>query len=213
MVQKSKGEQPKPRGRPRAYDPHTALGQVIESFWNSGYSGTSLDDISAATAMNRPSLYAAFGDKQALYLKSLDRYWDLGLAAMREALLPGVALEEALLRAYDSALSIYFSGNGAPRGCFGIGTALTEAVHDPEIRAALANGLRALDEGFEARIRASHAAGELKSDADPATLAFLASATLHTIAIRARAGASRAKLRKLARNAVAVICAQPAKSD
>jgi AcrR family transcriptional regulator len=206
MVQ-NKGAEPRRRGRPRAYDPQAALQQATDSFWRSGYSGTSLDEIGAATGMNRPSLYAAFGDKHTLYLKALEHYWQLSLVKIREALAESdQTLEQALMRAYDGQLSIYFSGDGQPRGCFAIGTATTEAVEDPEIRSALAKGLRALDADFEARIRTARESGELKTDADPAALAVLASATLHTIAIRARAGVSRAKLREIARKAVSVIC-------
>jgi len=58
----------KPRGRPRAYDPDVALEQAMQTFWKSGYCGTSLDDLSAAMHMNRPSLYAGFGDKRRLYI-------------------------------------------------------------------------------------------------------------------------------------------------
>jgi TetR/AcrR family transcriptional regulator, copper-responsive repressor len=206
MVQKQ-GAEPRRRGRPRAYDPEAALRRAIDAFWKTGYSGTSLDEISAATGMNRPSLYAAFGDKHALYLKALEHYWQLGLVVMREALADDdLALDEALMRAYDGQLSIYFSGNGHPRGCFAIGTATTEAAEDPEIRSALAEGLRALDADLEARLRTARETGELKNDADPAVLAVLASATLHTIAIRARAGVPRAELREIARKAVSVIC-------
>jgi TetR/AcrR family transcriptional regulator, copper-responsive repressor len=204
--QRNANVEPKRRGRPRAYDPEAALKQAIEAFWKTGYSGTSLDDLSAATSMNRPSLYAAFGDKQALYLKALDRYWQLGYVAMREALAYDRPLAEALMRVYQKALSTYFSGKGQPRGCFAIGTATTEAVEDQRIRAALAQGLRNLDEAFEARIRAAQESGELRSDADPVTLAMLASATLHTIAIRARAGTPRAELEEIARKAIGVIC-------
>jgi TetR/AcrR family transcriptional regulator, copper-responsive repressor len=209
MVQNSRKDanvKPKRRGRPRAYDPEAALKQAIEAFWKTGYSGTSLDDLSAATSMNRPSLYAAFGDKQALYLRALDRYWQLGYVAMREALAYDRPLSEALMRVYQKALSTYFSGKGPPRGCFAIGTATTEAVEDPKIRAALAQGLRNLDETFEARIRAAKESGELRGDADPVALAMLASATLHTIAIRARAGTPRADLEEIARKAIDVIC-------
>jgi hypothetical protein len=125
---------------------------------------------------------------------------------MREALAENVELEKALMSVYDGALSIYFSGDGRPRGCFVIGTAVTEAVEDSEIRNSLAAGLQAFDAAFEMRFRAAREKGELKHDADPATLAVLATATLHTIAIRARAGAPRAELRELARKAVSVIC-------
>jgi AcrR family transcriptional regulator len=206
MVQNEETE-PSRRGRPRAYNPQAALQQATDRFWRSGYSSTSLDEISAATGMNRPSLYAAFGDKHTLYLKALERYWQRSLVAMREALADGdPTLDEALMRAYDRQLSIYFSDDGLPRGCFAIGTATTEAVEDPEIRSALAKGLRELDADFEARLRVARERGELKADADPAALAVLASATLHSIAIRARAGVPRDELREIARKAVSVIC-------
>jgi AcrR family transcriptional regulator len=212
MVQNNDTE-PKRRGRPRAYDPQIALQRATDCFWKSGYSGTSLDEICAATEMNRPSLYAAFGDKHTLYLKALERYWQLGLDTMREALADrGRPLSEVLIRAFDAQLSIYFSGDGRPRGCFAVGTATTEAVEDPEIRSALVEGLRALDADFAARLQVARESGELKNDADPAALAMLASATLHTIAIRARAGVPRTELREIARKAVTVICGPPAET-
>ena len=108
--------------------------------------------------------------------------------------------------AYEAALSIYFSGKGSARGCFVIGTAVTEAGEDAAIRNSVAAGLRMIDADFEARFRTARERGELKHDADPAALAILASATMHTIAIRARAGARRAELREIARKAVSVIC-------
>ncbi|MBV8473402.1 MAG: TetR/AcrR family transcriptional regulator [Hyphomicrobiales bacterium] len=206
MVQNSDAE-PRRRGRPRAYDPQTALERATDRFWRSGYSSTSLDDICAAVGMNRPSLYAAFGDKHTLYLKALQRYWRLSLVAVQEALADGEqTLEEALMGVYDGQLSLYFSGDGLPRGCFAIGTATAEAVDDAEIRSSLADGLRTLDADLEARIRLAREKGELRDDADPAALAVLASATLHTIAIRARAGVPRAELREIALKAVSVIC-------
>jgi len=206
MVQK-KDDEPRGRGRPRAYDPQVALQQATDRFWRSGYASTSLDEISAATGMNRPSLYAAFGDKHALYLKALDRYWQRAFAAMREALADvDQALDEALMRAYDGQLEIYFSDDDLPLGCFAIGTATTEAAEDPEIRSSLADGLRGLDADLEARFRIARDKGELKDGADPAALAVLASAVLHTIAIRARAGVPRAELHKMACKAVAAIC-------
>ena len=206
MVQKKIEAEPKRRGRPRAYDPQAALLRVRDSFWRAGYAGTSLDEIAAATGMNRPSLYAAFGDKHALYLEALAHYWELSVADMREALGQDLALDEALMRVYDGALSIYFSGDGRPRGCFVIGTAVTEALEDAEIRQSLVAGFQTFDADFEARFRTAREKGELKADADPAALALLASATMHTIALRARAGAPRAELAELARKAVKVIC-------
>jgi len=203
MVQNKKIER---RGRPRAYDPQTALQQATDAFWKNGYAGTSLDDIAAATGMNRPSLYAAFGDKQRLYLKALAHYWELRFAEIRAALAGDQALDAALMGVYEAALSLYFSGNNRPRGCFVIGTAVTEAVEDSEVRHSLAAGIHAFDADFAARFRRAQEKGELKSNADPAALAVLATATMHTIAIRARAGIPRSELRELAHKAVTLIC-------
>ncbi|VIO71451.1 HTH-type transcriptional repressor ComR [Bradyrhizobium ivorense] len=149
----------------------------------------------------------------ALYLEALARYWEMTLAATREALAGDRPLAEALMLAYEAALSFYFSRKGSARGCFVIGTAVAEAVEDAEIRKSVAAGLRMLDADFETRLRTARERGELKHDADPAALAVLASATMHTIAIRARAGARLSELREIARKATSVICGCPVEAD
>src|SRR5580693_4262657 len=159
---------PARRGRPPAYDRQAALKQATDEFWRTGYSGTSLDSIAAATGMNPPSLYAAFGNKRAIYLEALSRYWEISLAATREALAEDRPLGESLMLAYEAAMSIYFSGKGSARGCFVIGTAVTEAGEDAAIRSSVAAGLRMIDADFEARFRTAYERGELKQDADPA---------------------------------------------
>ena len=202
MVQKS----PARRGRPRAYDPDTALAQAMAVFWEAGYAGTSLDDITSGTGMNRPSLYGAFGDKRELYVQTLEQYRQRGLAAFAEALAPDRPLREGLRRVYTAALSLYFSGEGNPRGCFLIGTALTESVHDGEVRKTLRDSLLDFDAAFEARIRLARENGELPRDVDPHVLAKLASAVLHTLAIRSRAGESRKALEAIVDPALDLIC-------
>jgi AcrR family transcriptional regulator len=210
MVQKSSDRgspmSAKRRGRPRCYDPDAALDQAIRTFWRTGYSGTSLDELSGATGMNRPSLYAAFGDKRALYLKALDHYWQLSYAEMNEALTPDVPLPQALMRVYDRALKFYFPKEGRPRGCFAISTATPEAVEDAKIRAAFAEGLQTLDAAFEARIRLAQERGELPRASDPKYLAMMASSIIYSLSLRARAGMPRADLEAFAREAVDVIC-------
>jgi AcrR family transcriptional regulator len=199
--------QPKrPRGRPRAYDPEQALARALASFWRGGFSGTSLDDLSAATGMNRPSLYGAFGDKRELYLTALERYVAVSRAAMAEALAPDVPLADGLLRVYDRALALYFGDPHTPLGCFLVGTAATEAARDARVRDKLGSGLRELTRTFEARLRLARERGEIAPDADPALLANLAGAVLHSIALRSRAGDSRASLRAFSRGAVRLLC-------
>ena len=207
MVQKSST---KPRGRRRAYDPNRALDHAMGEFWRAGFSATSLDELSVATGMNRPSLYGAFGDKRALYLETLKRYRDAAAVEMAGALAPGRPLREGMRRVYDMALATYFGGAGPPRGCFLIGTATTEAAGDPEIRALLGETLRALDQGFAARLRLAQEEGELGTGTDPAGLAKIASAVLHTLAVRSRAGDAREDLERTVETALDVICARGA---
>ncbi|HTV85847.1 MAG TPA: TetR/AcrR family transcriptional regulator [Dyella sp.] len=196
----------RPRGRPRAYDPDTALRRAAQAFWKSGYAGTSLDDISAATGMNRPSLSAAFGDKHAIYVKALSSYWDFKFAAMRKAFEGGGKLTDTLMKVYDAALSIYFADDQQALGCFVVSTAITEAPGDAQIREIVAKGFDALDADFEALFRRARDNGELNAGADPTVLAQLAVATMHSIAVRARSGSSRSALRKLAQNTTAALC-------
>ena len=203
MVHKEPG---RPRGRPRAYEPDEALGRATEAFWRGGYSATSLDVLSAATGMNRPSLYGAFGDKHALYLAALARYVDGGRAAMDAALGGKRSLRSALRRVFEIALQMYYPADEAARGCFLIGTAAVESVGDEQIRAVLRDGLRSFDQAFEARLRRAQAEGELASGADAAVLARVASALLHTLALRSRAGDARAELLATANAGIDLIC-------
>src|SRR5260370_19309035 len=119
MVQKSETRR---RGRPRAYDPEVALQRAMEAFWDGGFSGTSLDDLSARMGMNRPSLYAAFGDKQALYLKTLGSYRAGTCTTLAAALAAGRPLRDALRAIYYRMLDIFLEGDRGPRACDLAGT-------------------------------------------------------------------------------------------
>ncbi|MBR0685841.1 TetR/AcrR family transcriptional regulator [Bradyrhizobium manausense] len=212
MVQKSKppaaaneperrGE-PKRRGRPRTYEPDVALGKALDLFRRQGFAATSLDDLSEATGMNRPSLYGAFGDKRELYIKSYQRYREDARASMVEIFREEMPLRQRLERIYAAALNIYLSGETGPRGCFTVVTAASEAVGDPEIRAMVLEGLAELDKAFANCFRRAKEKGELPAGADPAALAQLASATVHTIAIRSRARVPRKELEGIVKGAI-----------
>lgn len=205
----TKKDQPakRPRGRPRAYEPDVALRQAANAFWKAGYAGTSLDDISAATGMNRPSLRAAFGDKHEIYVRALRDYWAQKFAAIHAAIAANNTLGESLMRVYDAALSIYFSGDEQALGCFVVSTAITEAPGDAVIHDIVAEGFSKLDAAFETRFKKALKKGELKPGADPKALALLATATMQTLAVRARSGTPRGELRKLAQKAINVMCA------
>ncbi|HEY9216541.1 MAG TPA: TetR/AcrR family transcriptional regulator [Phenylobacterium sp.] len=165
-----------------------ALAQATDAFWRTGYAATSLDELSVATGMHRPSLYAAFGDKRTLHLKAIARYREETWGRVAEVLRAPTPLVESLSRVFAEGLAAYLSGQEGPRGCFIVGTALTEALVDEEVRAEIAAGLAELDAAFEARFAAAREAGEISVDADPVALARMAAAILHTLSIRARAG-------------------------
>jgi len=188
---KSGAPAPRRRGRPRAYQPDVALGKALDLFRKDGFAATSLDDLSAATGMNRPSLYSAFGDKRELYIKSYQRYRNDARASLIDIFRSEQPIRERLKRIYAIALDIYLSGDAGPRGCFTVMTAASEAVFDPDIRAMVLEGFVELDKAFMACFRLGKENGELPESADPVVLAHLASATIHTIAIRARARVPR----------------------
>src|SRR4051812_24980329 len=215
MVQKSKKPPvtriddptaPKRRGRPRAYQPEIALAKALDLFRKDGFAATSLDDLSAATGMNRPSLYGAFGDKRELYIKSYRRYRDDSRAAVADIFKTAAPIRERLQRIFSVALDIYLSGETGPRGCFTVMTAASDAIADPEIRGIVLEGLREHDKAFAGCFRTAIASGELPGTADPVALASIASATIHTLAVRSRAGVPRAELEAIARGAIEVMC-------
>ena len=214
MVQKNKKSRdlkpeaasPRRRGRPRGYEPEIALGQALDLFRKGGFAATSLDDLSAATGMNRPSLYGAFGDKRELYIKSYARYRADVRAAMIGIFRGELPIRERLKRIYAAALDIYIADASEPKGCFSVMTAASEAVADPEIRAMVLDGFAELDKAFLSCFRRAKEAGELSASADPVALAQLASATIHTLAIRSRARVSRKELEAIVTGAIGVMC-------
>ena len=201
-----KSPAPRRRGRPRAYEPDVALGKALDLFRRDGFAATSLDDLSAATGMNRPSLYGAFGDKRELFIKSYERYRADARAAMQDVFKGELPIRQRLARIYAVALDIYLAGEGGPRGCFTVMTAGSEAMADPNIRAMVLEGLSELDGAFASCFRIAKEKGELAASADPAVLAQLASATIHTIAIRARARVPRRNLEAIVTNAIDLMC-------
>lgn len=196
----------RPRGRPREYDADKALARAAECFWKHGYSGTSLDELASATGMNRPSLYAAFGNKHDLYLKTLKRYRDAMREAARALLVDNPSLRIYLTRFYRAALDVYFAGGSGARGCYFVGTAATESAVDPTVRGFLAESIQGADAFFATLVRKAIDLGEMHPKADPEALARLLTATLHTLAVRSRAGQSRRELEKLSAATIEIVC-------
>jgi AcrR family transcriptional regulator len=180
------------------------LEKAREVFWTLGYAGASLDDIARATGLNRPSLYAAFGDKHALYLAALELTRTRAAAGMRAVMGAEGPLRTVLARLFTIAIDAYTEGDTPQRGCFIIGTAVTQAVDDPDARALAAGFVADEDDAFRQRFIRS--ADELAPGTTAEAAAVVATAALHTLAIRARIGDGRAELARVAEAAVSAIC-------
>ncbi|MEJ8572748.1 TetR/AcrR family transcriptional regulator [Microbaculum marinum] len=203
MVQKRSAR----RGRPRTYDPDRALREARDLFWSRGFAATSLDDLSAATRMNRPSLYGAFGDKRALYHAAMAHYRrDVG-AELTRIVAEEAPLRETLMRIYRYVLDIYFPEDGQPRGCFIVSIGVAEAQDDADARRIAAGAFEAFDGLFEKRFRDAVRTGELPGGTDCATLAGIASSIVHFLSVRSRIGESRDTLYAFAQSAVDMILA------
>lgn len=188
----------RPRGRPRQFDPAQALTDAQDVFLEKGFSGTSLDDLAGAMGINRPSLYAAFGDKQRLYEAALDGFADTMRGSVRRALESGRNLDAALENFFLAALDVYFPTGGRPLGCLVMTTAVTEAPASPAIAQRVRRVLDEIDHALTERFRAAIAAGEIPRDADAPALGKLAAGVLHSLAVRVRAGTPRKTLKAFA---------------
>lgn len=173
-----------PRGRPRAFDRDAALDEAMYVFWERGYEGTSLSDLTAAMDINSPSLYAAFGGKESLFREAVDRYRERFGHRPPET---GTAREivERWLR--DTARE--YVAEGRPRGCMVVLAAINCTEQNQGIRDFLAakrrNNLAALD----ARLRAA-----AEEDVDIDAIVRFYGTILHGMSIQARDGAELADL-------------------
>ncbi len=190
------------RGRPRAYDPAQALKAARDVFWLKGYAATSLDDIVGATGMNRPSLYAAFGDKEAIYLAALKMQGDLLVKAVDGAVALEMKLRPFLELFFERCVESYLAGAEGPRGCFLVGTALTESLMREDVGEVVRDAFGRCDELLEQRFKRARKEGDLPKSADARAFAMLVSSTMHELAMLARAGAKREALQQRANLAI-----------
>jgi len=192
----------KPRGRPRAFDRDKALRTAMEIFWLRGYEGTSVEDLTRAIGITKPSLYAAFGSKEALFREAIDLYVrEYGDAAEGALRADGTARQaiEHLLRKNVEANTI----PGKPTGCMLVLSALLGTIENQDVRDHLADMRRAAQRAVEERIARGIAEGDLPSTADPATLAAYYTTVQNGLAVRARDGASREAMLQIVDGAMA----------
>jgi AcrR family transcriptional regulator len=188
------------KGRPREFDADEALDRALEVFWRKGYEGASLAELTEAMGINRPSLYAAFGNKEALFRRALDRYAEGPAAYTREALNAPAAREvaERLLHGAADALT----DPCHPPGCLGVMGALTCSEAADSIREELCARRAAFEKELTRRLELAKADGDLPADTNCADLARLVMTIMQGMSVQAASGASRQDLRKVAEMAL-----------
>jgi AcrR family transcriptional regulator len=191
--------------RPRSFDINDALAAAAQVFLVRGFDGATLEDLTGAMGVNKPSLYAAFGDKSALYAKVLEGYGTMALSAMETALNAGDTLEDAGRTLLRGAIDMYAPSRGDHLGCLIATTATTVAGSTPAVRAVVAGFLLEVDRVIGATI--ARRFGDHFTEEGVASVGDILSATMYSLAIRARAGSSRKQLSAIADRAMATVAA------
>jgi len=177
-----------------------ALDRALEVFWRKGYEGATLCDLTAAMGINPPSLYAAFGNKEGLFRKALDRYRDLRTAFWDEALNAPTAraVAETLLR----GTAKFLCDPCHPKGCLAVHGALASGEESDCIRKELETRRAASQNAIRERLKRAKREGDLPADADPAALARYLATIIEGMAVQAASGASRKELERVAETAL-----------
>jgi AcrR family transcriptional regulator len=183
-------------GRPRGFDIEKALDRALQVFWRNGYEGASVADLTQAMGINPPSLYAAFGNKEGLFRKALDRYVEQRTRYWEEAFEEPTARRviEHLLRG-----SADFLGNERnPPGCLFVRSAMLCGDAEEAIRRELTARRTAAETRVRDRLARAQGAGELPAELDPEDYTRYVLTVLEGMSVRAAGGASREQLHRIA---------------
>ncbi len=179
-------------GRPRSFDLNEVLDKALEVFWQKGYEGASLPDLTQAMGINKPSLYAAFGNKEQLFLKAVERYENRPDAFFYPSLQQPTAYQviERMLRGAAATAC----DPEKPSGCLLVQSALSCSDDAMRVKQALIERRQAGAQLLTQRLQRAHAEGDLPADVDPAALANFVITVLHGMSVQASSGTCGAAL-------------------
>jgi TetR/AcrR family transcriptional regulator, copper-responsive repressor len=205
------GDKPaKPRGRPLSFDREAALEAAMHIFWEHGYEGATISELTAAMGITAPSLYTAFGDKERLFWEAIERYVEGPGSGLPRALAEEPTARGAIERLLREAAN-ELTRSSHPRGCMMTMAAMNCTVASSHIQAALAKRRAAAETGMRERILQGVREGELPADTDAAALARLFTAVYGGMSMQAKDGATRAQLLATAEAAMRAWPPAPAK--
>jgi len=181
------------KGRPREFDTDEALDKAMIVFWQRGFEGTSVSDLTQAMGINRPSLYAAFGNKETLFRLALDRYAEKGPGAVQR-----LALEEPTARRVVEMLlrgaAVALTDPCHPAGCLAVQGALSCGEESEAIKSELIARRCAGEAELRQRLERAKAEGDLPAASNPFALAQYISTLLQGMSVQAAGGASQSEL-------------------
>ena len=187
-------------GRPRAFCADTALNRALEVFWRKGYEGASMNDLTEAMGINKPSLYAAFGNKEELFRKALDRYTQEKIAYFSDA--------EQAETAYVVARRLLFGAVDMltdpchPVGCLVTKGAMTCGDEAPSVKDKISHIKTDYENRMHSRLERARAEGDLPADADPVLLTQFLTTLIQGMSHQVIHGATREQLRQVAATAL-----------
>jgi AcrR family transcriptional regulator len=192
-------------GRPRAFDTEQALDRAVDLFWTQGYEGTSLADLTEAMGINKPSLYAAFGNKESLFRKAIERYQE------DQASYIGVAMAEPTARKAIEKMfashARFLSGREKPPGCMTVQSAMSCSKESRQVQNELVAIRRHSEDVLRERLEQGIAEGDLPEGTDVAALAKYLSTVSQGMALKSTEGVTYDELMSVASMAM---CAWPA---
>jgi len=195
-------------GRPRTFDRDNVLDRAVTTFWTNGFNGSSLDDLTETMGIGRPSLYATFGSKHGLFMEVIDRYAATFGCQPVNALQGEPDINKAVSAFFEASIRCVTSRDG-PKGCLIASVATVEAEQDEQVRDKLIGMLAETDRVVADRFIAAQDQGQISRKSDPRALARMVISITHSFATRARFGASRKELSRLAKDFMALLFPKP----
>jgi AcrR family transcriptional regulator len=182
-------------GRPRCFCEDQAVEAAMRVFWTKGYEGASLNDLTEAMGINRPSLYATFGDKAGLFLRAMERYAEGPAGYLKAALELPTAREVAEALLYGAVEML--SDRSNPRGCLSVQGIVACSSDGDIVKQAVVEQRRLGEFAIQKKLKRAKATGDLPPEANPADISRYLATVLNGLGVQAANGASKAEMTRV----------------